>query len=290
MPTYTPSRIRHMVLASLHTLLQKGLKRLFSASFVPPIALLIDGDNNSNMSSELLAQILVEAGKFGGVTIRKVYGNWREPNMDRWKDLCSHYAIEPIYHMQTTMAGKNAADIALAIDALDLLRCQDITHFCLVASDSDYLPLVRRLREAGCFVIIIGKSSTLPILTHACNVFLAHEELIFKPLYLPKALPVESKQAISPSPSTTEQRILSDLLLRAYLQAVNNQKEEWISIQRFSAAIRQIDENFKPIDYHYKNYPLLIQAFPTIFETKRQKTGHLALRCLNSSPVNKKNS
>lgn len=285
-----------------------GLLRLMLAHiFTPsvfPVALLIDGDNHAGMSSEFLAHILVEAGKLGGVVIRKVYGNWREPTMDKWKDLSIHYALEPVHYSQTTATGKNGADIALALDALDLYRCNGITHFCLVASDSDYLPLIRRLRANGCIIVLIGKTTTSSALKTS-TLFIDLEHLVFTPSKskkgegqvaavstTPASLPspeVSALPSITPNtatskPSTTSSPQKSDvppvrlLLLRAYEQAAKDKKDGWVSIQGFHAALVKIDVSFKLSNYHYKNFAALFQAHAEVFETRKQSSGHLALR------------
>ena len=136
---------------TLLSLLGRILKRsvhafltLLQTSHVAVVALLIDGEN---ISPDLTAQMLVEAGKFGGVTIRRVYGNVTSPNMQRWKEVMTQYALQGMHQMQTA-TGKNAADIALAVDAMDLFYRDHVTRFCLVGSDSDYTPLVLRLRQS----------------------------------------------------------------------------------------------------------------------------------------------
>ena len=79
--------------------------------------------------------------------------------MHAWQEIVPHYGIEQRHHGQTT-PGKNATDIALVIDAMDILYSGAIEHFCLLASDSDYTPLALRLRSAGCQVLGIAKPTT----------------------------------------------------------------------------------------------------------------------------------
>src|SRR6266566_9789312 len=117
------SLLGRMLKWSVHTFLT-----LLQTSHVAVVALLIDGEN---ISPDLTAQMLVEAGKFGGVTIRRVYGNVTSPNMLRWKEVMTHYAIQGMHQMQT-VTGKNAADIALAVDAMDLFYRDHVTRICIV--------------------------------------------------------------------------------------------------------------------------------------------------------------
>jgi hypothetical protein len=134
----------------------------------PSVALLIDGEN---CSPELAAAALAEAAKFGVVRVRRVYANWASANHRGWMDVVARHHLEPIHHARTA-TGKNATDIALVVDAMDLLHSGEITCFCLVASDSDYTPLVQRLRAANRIVIGLGRANTTTALTQACSVFL----------------------------------------------------------------------------------------------------------------------
>lgn len=137
----------------------------------PGVALLIDGEN---CSPELAAKALAEAGKFGVVRVRRVYANWASANHRGWMDVVARCHLEPIHHARTA-TGKNATDIALVVDAMDLLHTGEIACFCLVASDSDYTPLVQRLRAANRIVIGLGRAQTTSALVEACSLFLTLE-------------------------------------------------------------------------------------------------------------------
>src|SRR5258708_7320785 len=137
------------------------------------VALLIDGENST---SALIASLLAEAEKLGEVIIRRVYGNWSLSSMHGWQESARHYGLEQRHHGQTA-SGKNATDIALTVDAMDILHSGTVDHFCLATSDSDYTPLVARLRSAGCTVIGIGKPTTPIALQTACTAFIALDQL-----------------------------------------------------------------------------------------------------------------
>lgn len=134
----------------------------------PRVALLIDGEN---CAPELAAAALELAAKFGVVRVRRVYANWASANHRGWMDVVARYRLEPIHHART-VTGKNATDIALVVDATDLLHTGAIACFCLVASDSDYTPLVQRLRAADRIVVGLGRAQTASALMEACSVFL----------------------------------------------------------------------------------------------------------------------
>jgi hypothetical protein len=213
-----------------------------------PVALLIDGENV--IAPDLIAHILVEAGKMGGVVIRQVYGNWTAPSMQPWKETLTHYALESKGIVQAN-SGRNATDIALVIGAMDLLY-RGVRHFCLVAGDSDYVPLVLRLRQA---------------LREACNSFLTIEQL------MPHTASPTSKVVSATLPATSHSiRELSALLTKAYLQNVKKSGNEWILLAALGKALRDIDPNFQET-FGKKRLSILIEECPGLFETRQRKVG-----------------
>jgi hypothetical protein len=108
------------------------------------LAMLIDGDN---AHYKLIEQMLEEASRYGTVTIRRVYGDWTQPQLANWKSVMQDHAIQPIQQWGYT-TGKNATDSALIIDAMDILHSGTIQGFCIVSSDSDFTRLCTRI-ESG---------------------------------------------------------------------------------------------------------------------------------------------
>jgi len=138
------------------------------------IAILIDGDN---AQASLLSQMLVEAGKYGLVTLRRIYGDWTTNSMNSWKDILNFHAVQPIQQFRYTI-GKNATDSAMIIDAMDILHSGVVDGFCLVSSDSDYTRLATRIRETGVFAMGIGEKKTPKPFVNACDVFVYTENLV----------------------------------------------------------------------------------------------------------------
>src|SRR5512140_1759986 len=137
------------------------------------IAVLIDGDN---AQSSLLPQMLVEAGRHGQVTVRRIYGDWTTNSMNSWKETLNYHAFQPIQQFRYTV-GKNATDSAMIIDAMDLLHTGVVDGFCLASSDSDYTRLATRIRESGVFVMGMGAKKTPKPFVNACDVFVYTENL-----------------------------------------------------------------------------------------------------------------
>ena len=137
------------------------------------LAVLIDGDN---IPSAYVKEMMEEIAKYGNPTIKRIYGDWTKPNLNKWKSLLLENAITPIQQYGYT-TGKNATDSAMIIDAMDILYSEKVDGFCLVSSDSDFTRLATRLREAGMQVIGIGEKKTPNPFIVACDKFIYIEIL-----------------------------------------------------------------------------------------------------------------
>lgn len=138
----------------------------------PAFAFLIDADNTG---VEAFPEIIKKAETWGILTLRRAYGNQEALLGQKWKDLCLQYAVQPMVHLGISGV-KNATDIALAVDAMDLFHTQAIRQFCLVTGDQDFTALVLRLRSYGCQVYCIGKPSKA--LAKVCTAFFSLEDLL----------------------------------------------------------------------------------------------------------------
>ncbi|MPS48677.1 NYN domain-containing protein [Methylobacillus sp.] len=167
----------------------------------PRLAILIDADNTFKFIN-VVDELLEEISKFGDVSIRRIYGDWTETRMQRWKEILPKYAIQPIQQYANTK-GKNSTDSALIIDAMDLLYRAPLDGFCIVSSDSDFTRLATRLRESGKQVYGFGEQKTPDSLIAACNKFIYIEILSKeKPSDNPEPTPASTPE----SPSNTESK------------------------------------------------------------------------------------
>ncbi|GJM29038.1 MAG: hypothetical protein DHS20C17_16730 [Cyclobacteriaceae bacterium] len=137
------------------------------------MAVLIDGDN---IPSANVKEMMEEIAKYGNPTIKRIYGDWTRPGLNKWKNLLLENAIMPVQQYGYT-TGKNATDSAMIIDAMDILYSNKVNGFCLVSSDSDFTRLATRLREAGMQVIGIGEKKTPNPFIVACDKFIYIEIL-----------------------------------------------------------------------------------------------------------------
>src|SRR6266852_1066733 len=195
------------------------------------LALLIDADNTS---VDLFPQIMKEVEAWGKITMRRVYGNQETLLSQKWKDLCLQYALQPIPHVGISGA-KNATDIALTVDAMDLLYKEAPTSFCLVTGDQDFTALVLRLRSQGYAVYCIGRPSKADALTKVCTQFLSLEQFAPSASSSKKTAKAGTKEAkaVSSAPLKTGTSHLDQALTELLTTTVTNlgkaKQLEWIS-------------------------------------------------------------
>ena len=231
----------------------------FSENTVKKIALLIDGDN---AQPSLIGKILTEAGKYGSITIRRIYGDWTTANMKGWKEILNNHAIQPIQQFRYTI-GKNATDSAMIIDAMDVLHSDLVSGFCIVSSDSDYTRLATRIRETGIFVMGIGEQKTPKPFVNACNVFIYTENLIPRETKLRGDSPSRKKTGKDKTPKKADP---VPSLKEAYEMAV--QEDGWANLATMGFYLHQLDPGFDPRTYGYKQLSQLIKAYPELLELK----------------------
>jgi len=226
--------------------------------------MLIDGDN---AQSSLLPQMLVEAGKYGLVTVRRIYGDWTTANMNSWKDVLNFHAIQPIQQFRYTI-GKNATDSAMIIDAMDIMHARVVEGFCLVSSDSDYTRLATRIRETGVFVMGMGEKKTPKPFVNACDVFVYTENLVAE------SKASAQKQRTRRANSKKKEEPTSDpeplqMMQKAFEIAV--QEDGWARLDLMGNALYQMDPGFDPRTYGHRQLSRLIGSLKDEFEMRSQE-------------------
>lgn len=131
------------------------------------IALLIDGEN---ISYKYIDTIFDELKEYGNVTIRKLYGDLSNEQTKPWVAPIQKYAIIPVQQYQNSV-GKNSSDMALVIDAMDVLYNNPVDIFCIASSDSDFTRLASRIRQEGKMVIGMGESKASQPFVNAFDKF-----------------------------------------------------------------------------------------------------------------------
>ena len=140
----------------------------------PRLAVLIDADN---ASAKIADGLFEEIAKIGEASVRRIYGDFSNDRSRGWAAILSKHAIIPQQQFAYT-TGKNASDITLVIDAMDLLHSGRFDGFCLVSSDSDFTRLAARIREHGVDVFGFGEQKTPESFRQACRRFFYTENLL----------------------------------------------------------------------------------------------------------------
>ena len=162
---------------------------------LPRFAVLIDADNTS---PQIVGGLFEEVAKFGEASVRRIYGDFSGPQLRSCFDILQKHAIDP-YQQFAYTKGKNASDIALVIDAMDLLHSGRFDGFCLVSSDSDFTRLASRLREEGADVYGFGAQKTPESFRQACRRFIYTENLLPQAVTSGADTPSKSKSLQPPS-------------------------------------------------------------------------------------------
>lgn len=138
------------------------------------LAVLIDADN---ASPRIVEGLFKELAAIGEASVRRIYGDFASPHLRGWTEVLAAHAIIPQQNFSNTI-GKNASDIALVIDAMDLLHSGRFDAFCIVSSDSDFTRLAARIREHGVDVFGFGERKTPASFRQACKRFILTENLL----------------------------------------------------------------------------------------------------------------
>ncbi len=214
-------------------------------------ALLIDSDN---ISAKYIDCILDEMTRHGVATYRRIYGDFTDHHMNKWKSELAERSITPIQQFRNT-TGKNATDSALIIDAMDILYTANVEGFCIVSSDGDFTRLASRLRESGMEVIGMGESKTPKSFRGACSVFTEGD-----------GERVEEKKE---KKNVVSKKKISDAILEIITTNENNGKETGLG--EIGSALVKKYSDFDVRNYGYSSLSRFIEDLDN-FELRRNNT------------------
>lgn len=243
------------------------------------VALLIDADHMPAQSIGLFQSL---AERLGSLSVQWVYGNWPEGNLKPWQQILSSHRLEK-RECGPVAYGKNAADITLTRDIM-LLYAEGIRKFVLVASDSDYTPLVSWLCTQGCLVVVLGKANTPCALQQAASAFHLLEHLVLPERLVPVYERPHAERTIVPSQADRAIKLASasgetirvpmdDSPLRVErwvlerLTVYEPAPYSWVLVPGLYDHLRA-DFRFRPKDHGHKHLFALLQAFPKMFELR----------------------
>ncbi|WP_439485016.1 NYN domain-containing protein [Blastomonas fulva] len=245
----------------------------------PNIALLIDADNASPSGIDPVLTVLAELGT---VNIRRAYANWRKPALKGWADIVHKFGIEPQQQFDLTK-GKNATDMKMTIDAMDLLFRGRVNGFGIMSSDSDFMPLAQRIRQDGLPVYGFGGDKTPEAFKQACTRFIDVNALIKVQGAEKKAdnaAAARSSAKPDPKPVAGGASIDEDviqLLIDAY-QASKRDERGFASLSE----VGKIAGNRSSFDVRNHGFPRLLDMFEASpqFTTERRENGGLFVKRL----------
>jgi len=220
------------------------------------IALLIDADNASHTGIDPVLTVLAELGQ---VNIRRAYGNWAKPALSKWNQITHRFGLQPIQQFDLTK-GKNATDMAMTIDAIDLLYGGKVDGFGIMSSDSDFTPLVTRLRQDGILVYGFGSAKAPEAFKTACTRYIDVDQLI-------RTQAQEEDQPVAASEQQLDPELIA--LLGAAWKAASRDEDGYAKLQE----VGQIAGNRSSFDvrnHGYKRLSDLMRAAPENFKLERR--------------------
>lgn len=230
------------------------------------IALLIDADNASYHALDPVLTVLAELGT---VNIRRIYGNWSKPGLKHWREMTMRHGIEPQQQFDLTK-GKNATDMKMTIDAMDLLFRGRVDGFGIMSSDSDFMPLAMRIRQDGLPVYGFGNPNTPEGFRQACTRFIDVEALLKNE---------EQGKIEAPPPVANGKEPVDAAMLKLLIDAYTASKRDEQGFVRLSE-MGQIAGNRSSFDarnFGFKRLSDLIESVP-IFQTQRREGGHIFVK------------
>lgn len=232
----------------------------------PLLAVLIDADNTSHKHAKA---IFDEIAGLGEASVRRIYGDFSSTHMKGWSQVQAEFGIVP-HHQPANTVGKNASDIALVIDAMDLMHSGRFDGFVLISSDSDFTRLAQRIREQGLDVYGIGQQKTPDAFRKACKRFIFVENI----------LPPDPREVRSDDKPVDKQPLTEarDLILRA-MEGIE-QDDDWYSLGQIGQFITAANPDFDTRTYGKRKLSDLVQSLKML-EVKRGAGNQLLVRRLD---------
>lgn len=212
----------------------------------PRLAVLIDADNTS---AKIADRLFEEIAQLGEASVRRIYGDFTRTALRGWTDILSKHAI--IAHQQFAyVTGKNASDIALVIDAMDLMHSGRFEGFCLISSDSDFTRLAARIREQGLDVFGFGERKTPESFRQACRRFIYTENLLAE---------AQVTQPGATASAPTKQAPSAALPILKKVIAQMDSEDGWVGLGVLGQRLANFASDFDPRTYGHGKLSELIR-------------------------------
>ena len=211
----------------------------------PRLAVLIDADN---ASAKIADGLFEEIAKIGEASVRRIYGDFSNARSRGWADILSKHAIIPQQQFAYT-TGKNASDITLVIDAMDLLHSGRFDGFCLVSSDSDFTRLAARIREQGVDVFGFGEHKTPESFRQACRRFVYTENLLAG---------TASSQGAASRPTPLQPPDAAAAIIKKVITQMESE-DGWVTLGEVGRQLANLASDFDPRTFGFRNLSSLVR-------------------------------
>ena len=231
----------------------------------PLLAVLIDAEN---ASAKIADALFKEIATIGEAAARRIYGDFSSPQMRSWTEVLARYAIQPQQNFANTK-GKNAGDISLVIDAMDLLHSGRFDGFCLVSSDSDFTRLASRIREHGADVFGFGEHKTPESFRQACTRFIYTENLTANIDAGPVAAASQAQPKRNPAKAAP--------LIEEAIAGMDDE-DGWVTLGAIGSHLRNAYPDFDQRTYGYAKLSDLIRALGEFDVQTSEQGGPVRIR------------
>lgn len=236
------------------------------------IVLLIDADNTQLSKLE---DVIREISTHGRIVVKRAYGNWKKDILKNWENELKRLAIKAEQQFDY-VSGKNATDMALVIDAINLLHKNIYDAFVIVASDSDYTPLAINLHESGVFVMGVGEKKTPESFRNSCDEFVFLENIETKIRDVDAGdralnLGTGTKDAVNGPQNEAKESMdaVHELLKIAWDKYQDD--DGYVNVSSAGTFIKRVKPDFDVRTFGYIKLPKLIEAYPDRYEMKRYR-------------------
>lgn len=246
------------------------------------VAVLVDCDNTK---PEILEHALKVVAQFGRVVVRRGYGN-HTTLANKWQEALVRLAFTPCLQYQYT-SGKNTADIALALDAIEAMFDSRADNFCIVTSDSDFAYLCRKLRERGATVCIVGEAKTPVALRNASDQFfewIPPEEIATPVVPLSEhasSVKIEELKVIPTKPGVKRR---PKFLIDAVSLMTCDTSEGKVSLGALGQYLKRTDPGFSPTTYGHSGLLDMVKTYD-LLKLKQEEGGHWTVGLLPKNEV-----
>ena len=221
--------------------------------------------------------ILDFASSFGTVVLTRAYADWSADVNAEYREQLVGRAVDLVQLFPAAAYGKNAADIRLAVDAVeDMFRLPDLTHVVIVAGDSDYIPLAQRCKRLGRYVVGIGVAgSSSRALAAACDDFVIYDSLPGVPVFEPTGAeepPNRTKRTKAADTTPDPQAVATALLQRALQIGLGKDDADWLHNSAVKAQMKRMDPSFSEKSLGFKSFSDFLRSRTDVVELDESST------------------